>query len=66
MPRTSADAVAYLVVSNSIAAMVPVHAIASRKREARLFKDFPTADKQQLSQLLHQLSNALDHADWEH
>jgi len=39
---------------------------ASRKREARLFKDFPTADKQQLSQLLHQLSNALDHADWEH
>ena len=39
---------------------------ASRKREARLFKDFSAADKQQLSELLHQLSNALDHADWEH
>ena len=39
---------------------------ASRKREARLFKDFPIADKKQLSQLLLQLSNALDHADWEH
>ncbi|OSI71571.1 hypothetical protein BSZ22_10770 [Bradyrhizobium canariense] len=39
---------------------------ASRKREARLFKDFSAADKQELSQLLHQLSNALDHADWEH
>jgi len=39
---------------------------ASRKREARLFKDFSTADKHQLSQLLQQLSHALDHADWEH
>ncbi|MHC2332816.1 MarR family transcriptional regulator [Bradyrhizobium sp. USDA 4454] len=39
---------------------------ASRNREARLFKDFSAADKQQLSQLLHQLSNALDQADWDH
>ncbi len=38
----------------------------SREREARLFKDFAPADKERLKSLLHQLSRALDHADWEH
>jgi len=38
----------------------------SRKREARLFKDFAAADKERLSALLHQLSRALDGPDWGH
>ncbi len=38
----------------------------SREREARLFKDFSTADKERLNALLRQLSRALDDADWEH
>jgi DNA-binding MarR family transcriptional regulator len=38
----------------------------SREREARLFKDFAAADKERLNALLHQLSRALDCADWDH
>jgi DNA-binding MarR family transcriptional regulator len=38
----------------------------SREREARLFKDFSAADKEHLNALLHQLSQALDCADWDH
>jgi DNA-binding MarR family transcriptional regulator len=38
----------------------------SREREARLFKDFAIADKERLNALLHQLSRALDGADWGH
>ncbi len=38
----------------------------SREREARLFKDFGTADKERLNALLHQLSRALDCAEWDH
>jgi DNA-binding MarR family transcriptional regulator len=38
----------------------------SRRREARLFNDFSPADKERLKELLHQLSQALDKADWEH
>jgi DNA-binding MarR family transcriptional regulator len=38
----------------------------SREREARLFKDFSAADKEHLNALLHQLSRALDCADWDH
>lgn len=37
----------------------------SRAREKRLFKNFPAADKARLTDLLHQLSRALDEADWE-
>jgi DNA-binding MarR family transcriptional regulator len=38
----------------------------SRARDARLFKDFTSADKEQLKLFLYRLSRALDHADWEH
>jgi DNA-binding MarR family transcriptional regulator len=38
----------------------------SREREARLFKDFAIADKERLNALLHQLSRALDCAEWDH
>jgi DNA-binding MarR family transcriptional regulator len=38
----------------------------SREREARLFKSFAAADKERLKELLHELSRALDKADWEH
>ena len=38
----------------------------SGARDARLFKDFAPADKEQLRQLLYRLASALDHADWEH
>jgi DNA-binding MarR family transcriptional regulator len=38
----------------------------STEREARLLKEFTRGDREHLSALLHQLSQALDHADWEH
>lgn len=38
----------------------------SSEREARLFEGFARDDAEQLSLLLHQLSEALDRADWEH
>jgi DNA-binding MarR family transcriptional regulator len=38
----------------------------SLERQARLFKNFARADKQRLNALLHQLSQALADADWEH
>jgi DNA-binding MarR family transcriptional regulator len=38
----------------------------SLERQARLFKDFTRADKARLNALLHQLSQALTDADWEH
>jgi DNA-binding MarR family transcriptional regulator len=39
---------------------------ASRRREARLFRKFSAAEKKRLAELLHQLSEALENADWEH
>lgn len=38
----------------------------SLQRQARLFKNFSRADKERLNALLHQLSQALADADWEH
>jgi hypothetical protein len=38
----------------------------SLARQARLFKNFAKADKERLNALLHQLSQALAEADWEH
>jgi DNA-binding MarR family transcriptional regulator len=38
----------------------------SREREARLFKNFTRADKERLNLLLHQLTQALAGADWDH
>jgi DNA-binding MarR family transcriptional regulator len=38
----------------------------SLERQARLFKSFARADKERLNALLHQLSQALADADWEH
>jgi DNA-binding MarR family transcriptional regulator len=38
----------------------------SHERQARLFKTFPKTDKDTLSRLLLQLSQALADADWEH
>jgi DNA-binding MarR family transcriptional regulator len=38
----------------------------SREREARLFKSFTRADKERLNLLLHQLTQALAGADWDH
>jgi DNA-binding MarR family transcriptional regulator len=38
----------------------------SLQRQARLFKNFARADKARLNALLHQLSQALTDADWEH
>jgi DNA-binding MarR family transcriptional regulator len=38
----------------------------SRERDARLFRDFTSSDKERLRDLLHQLSRSLDKADWEH
>jgi DNA-binding MarR family transcriptional regulator len=38
----------------------------SLARQARLFKNFTRADKERLNALLHQLSQALADADWEH
>jgi DNA-binding MarR family transcriptional regulator len=38
----------------------------SLQRQARLFKNFTRADKTRLNALLHQLSQALTDADWEH
>jgi DNA-binding MarR family transcriptional regulator len=38
----------------------------SLQRQARLFKKFSRADKERLNALLHQLSQALADADWEH
>jgi DNA-binding MarR family transcriptional regulator len=38
----------------------------SLERQARLFKNFAKADKERLNALLHQLSQALTDADWEH
>jgi DNA-binding MarR family transcriptional regulator len=38
----------------------------SLERQARLFKNFTRADKERLNALLHQLSQALTDADWEH
>jgi DNA-binding MarR family transcriptional regulator len=38
----------------------------SLERQARLFRNFAKADKERLNALLHQLSQALTDADWEH
>ena len=38
----------------------------SLQRQARLFKNFSRADKERLNALLHQLSQTLADADWEH
>ena len=38
----------------------------SLQRQARLFKNFTKADKDRLNALLHQFSQALAGADWEH
>jgi DNA-binding MarR family transcriptional regulator len=38
----------------------------SLARQARLFKNFARADKERLNALLHQFSQALAEADWEH
>jgi DNA-binding MarR family transcriptional regulator len=38
----------------------------SLARQARLFRNFAKADKDRLNALLHQLSQALAEADWEH
>ena len=38
----------------------------SLARQARLFKNFAKADEERLNALLHQLSQALAEADWEH
>jgi DNA-binding MarR family transcriptional regulator len=38
----------------------------SLQRQARLFRNFTKADKDRLNGLLHQLSQALDGADWDH
>jgi DNA-binding MarR family transcriptional regulator len=38
----------------------------SLQRQARLFRNFAKADKDRLNDLLRQLSQALDDADWDH
>jgi DNA-binding MarR family transcriptional regulator len=38
----------------------------SREREARLLKNFTRADKERLNVLLHQLTQVLAGADWDH